>query len=432
MPGIVGGALVAHPPILLPAVGGTRSGLVDATFKAMHQLDASLAGSAADLVIMASPHSPVDASRILFRRPRHVFGDLSRFRAGQVRLELELDVALATGIVESANEAGFPAAWAEDGELDHGVVVPLSILEKTRAGRPFVLIGICGWPQQQFFEFGAWLHRHLRDRSALFVASGDLSHRLSPSAPAGYREEGRVFDRLVIDSLRDNDWDRITAMDPDFVEEAGECGLRPLMTLLGASRAAGLTSSVLNYEGPFGVGYPVVHFAPQAAKGGEQLARAAIEHYLRTREVIEPSDPIAEALRPPSAVFVTLRKGGELRGCVGTTRPTMPSAAREIVRYAISAAVRDPRFEPLALGELDGLTIEVQLLDPPEKVTGLEELDPARYGIIVRGEGQQGLLLPGLDGIDTAEEQVAAACVKAGISRMGPLEIFRFSVHPAG
>src|SRR5207249_1003763 len=178
--------------------------------------------------------------------------------------------------------------------------------------------------------------------------------------------------RLVIDALRDREWERIEGMDPDLIEEAGECGLRPLAILLGAARAAGLSSKVLSYEGPFGVGYPVVAFT--SAAGGfdiQDLGRRAIETYLRSRQLIDPPQPIPAALQEPSALFVTLRKGRELRGCVGSLRPTEPTAAHELIRYAVAAAVRDPRFEPVRLDELRHLSIKVQLLEPAEPVTAI-------------------------------------------------------------
>jgi AmmeMemoRadiSam system protein A len=234
----------------------------------------------------------------------------------------------------------------------------------------------------------------------------------------------------VIDALRARAWEQIEALDPDLVEEAGECGLRPLAILLGAGRVANLQSQVLSYEGPFGVGYPVVAFtaaaAPKVALDIQTLGRHAIDTYLRTRRLIEPPEPIPIELQAPSAVFVTLRKDGELRGCVGSVRPTEATAAHELIRYAVASAVRDPRFDPVRLDEVAGLTIKVQLLDVPEPVTDITQLDPHSYGVIVRRGDRQALLLPDIDGIDTPEQQVRAACEKAGIDRHAPLELERF------
>jgi AmmeMemoRadiSam system protein A len=427
MPGIVAGALIAHPPILLPEVGDNASTQVAASVAAIRRLDAVLAALPADLVVMCSPHSPAGSVAIPVRAGTHAAGDLSRFGAAQVRIAVELDVAMTQRLFEAAIEAGFPMVWAEDEPLDHGVVVPLHFLQQTSANKPFVLLGLAGWGLDDFVRFGRWMHRHLQDRSAIFLASGDLSHRLIPGAPAGYRPDGAVFDRLVIDALRANHWDQIERLDPVFIDEAGECGLRPLAMLLGAARAAGIASTVLHYEGPFGVGYPVVQFAsPVAGQSAAVLAREAIRHYLATGQFLEPPEPIAPDLAAVSGVFVTLSRQGDLRGCVGTIRPTQPTAAHELVQSAIGAATRDPRFDPVSIAEIPDLEVHVQLLDAPEPIQSPDDLDPLRYGLIVRSGDRQGLLLPGLDGLRTPDEQIAAACQKAGISPYAPLELFRF------
>ncbi len=431
MSGFVAGALVAHPPILLTEVGGAQSERVRATADAMRELDAILSAVDAALAVVVSPHSPSSMTSLPVRRSAHAAGDLARFRAPQIRVEAEVDVRLAAALVVDGQRAGFPLTWAEETELDHGVVVPLHSLARTMANKRCIFLGVSGWPLYRFVEFGAWLQGRLGDRSAILIASGDLSHRLTPDAPYGFRPQGPVFDRLVIDALRARAWEQIEALDPDLVEEAGECGLRPLAILLGAGRAANMNSRVLSYEGPFGVGYPVVAFTASAAPTKvlldvQTLGRHAIDTYLRTRRLIEPPEPIPVELQAPSAVFVTLRKDGELRGCVGSLRPTEATAAHELIRYAVASAVRDPRFDPVRLDEVSALMIKVQLLDPPEPVTDIGGLDPHTYGIIVRRGDRQALLLPGIDGIETPEQQVLAACQKAGIDRYAPLQLERF------
>jgi AmmeMemoRadiSam system protein A len=158
----------------------------------------------------------------------------------------------------------------------------------------------------------------------------------------------------------------------------------------------------------------------------QEVGRRAIETYLRTRQLIQPPEPIPPELQAPSAVFITLSNKGELRGCVGSMAPTEPSAAHEVIRYAVAAAVRDPRFEPVRLPEVPSLTIKAQLLDPPEAITDLNALDPAIYGIIVRSGDRNALLLPDIEQIRSAEQQVWAACDKAGINRHAALKIERF------
>jgi AmmeMemoRadiSam system protein A len=427
MPGIVAGALVAHPPVLVPEVGGERSAELRATHSAVERLDRLLSRNRGELVVLISPHSASSLESIPVRRSSRVAGDLGRFGAPQVRVVVDVDVEATEMLVRDAGTQGFALTWSDDANLDHGIVVPLYLLPRTRAARRFILLGISGWPLDRFREFGAFLHRQLGSREAILIASGDLSHRLTPEAPYGFRPEGQVMDQRVIDALRTQQWDQIERLDPGLVGEAGECGLRPLSLMLGAARAAGLRSEVFSYEGPFGVGYPVALFRAEHQAGAVQaIGQEAIETYLRERRIIDPPASVPPDLKQPSAAFVTLRKHGELRGCMGSVLPTESSAAREIIRYAIASAVRDPRFEPVQLDEVPELTVSAQLLDPPEPVASVKELDPAVYGVIVRSGDRQGLLLPGIEGIETVAEQIAAVCEKAGINQRGPLRLERF------
>lgn len=147
-----------------------------------------------------------------------------------------------------------------------------------------------------------------------------------------------------------------------------------------------------------------------------RLAREAIEAYVRDGAVIKPEK--LQGMEPRKAgVFVSLhRADGSLRGCIGTTQPTRATIEEELVGNAVSAASRDPRFDPLTPAELDDLDISVDVLGPAEEVDGLADLDPKEYGIIVRtADGRQALLLPDLEGVDTPEQQLRIACRKGGI-----------------
>ncbi|NLJ57203.1 MAG: AmmeMemoRadiSam system protein A, partial [Firmicutes bacterium] len=119
-----------------------------------------------------------------------------------------------------------------------------------------------------------------------------------------------------------------------------------------------------------------------------------------------------------------------LRGCIGTIYPAQNTLAAEIAANAISAGLNDPRFSPVTPDELAALSYSVDVLTTPEKVDSTAELDPQRYGVIIRSSGRTGLLLPALEGVATVEEQLTIARQKAGIGPDEPaVEIFRFQVH---
>jgi AmmeMemoRadiSam system protein A len=129
-----------------------------------------------------------------------------------------------------------------------------------------------------------------------------------------------------------------------------------------------------------------------------------------------------------SGVFVSLKKRGELRGCIGTFLPSCSSIAAEVIANAIAAATRDPRFSSVREDELGELSYSVDVLSCPEKVENLTDLDPRKYGVIVVSGSRRGLLLPDLQGVDTVEEQLKITRMKAGIFPHEDIEIYRFEV----
>ena len=158
-----------------------------------------------------------------------------------------------------------------------------------------------------------------------------------------------------------------------------------------------------------------------------QLARRAIRAFVAEGVTVSPPAVLPEAMADPAAVFVSIKKSGMLRGCIGTILPTAPSAAAETIANAIKAATADPRFSAVREDELEKLDVSVDVLTPPE-VCRREDLDPSRYGVIVESGWQRGLLLPALEGVDSIEDQIAIACRKAGIDPDGPMILHRFSV----
>lgn len=159
-----------------------------------------------------------------------------------------------------------------------------------------------------------------------------------------------------------------------------------------------------------------------------KLARKTIESYVRDGKVIEPPKELTEEMKRQAGVFVSLHKGGRLRGCIGTIEPQRANVAEEIIANAVSAATRDPRFPAMRPDELSGLDISVDVLTEPEPISSMAELDPKTYGVIVEHGRRRGLLLPDLEGVDTVEQQVDIALRKAWIGPDEPYRMYRFRV----
>lgn len=159
-----------------------------------------------------------------------------------------------------------------------------------------------------------------------------------------------------------------------------------------------------------------------------KLAQKTVESYVSGKGLPGLEDVSQELKQKQAGVFVCLKKDGDLRGCIGTIQPAGENVAEEIRANAVSSATSDFRFPPVTPDELDRLTYSVDVLEKPEDIEGLEDLDPQTYGVIVRSQGRSGLLLPDLEGVDTPEEQVRIAMMKAGIQPGEPVRLQRFKV----
>ncbi len=178
------------------------------------------------------------------------------------------------------------------------------------------------------------------------------------------------------------------------------------------------------------------------------LAKLAVENYVKEGKIMEPPEDLPEELlKRRSGAFVTIEKNGELRGCIGTYLPTKINIAEEIIHNAVAAACEDYRFGLVQKEELPSLSYTVYILNSPEPVKDIRELDPKKFGIIIKtgpftfpnepdvvfdGKApyKTGLLLPDLDGVDTVEQQLNIACLKGGINpEKEKTFIYRFTVE---
>jgi AmmeMemoRadiSam system protein A len=158
------------------------------------------------------------------------------------------------------------------------------------------------------------------------------------------------------------------------------------------------------------------------------LAIQAVQHYLDHGVPLPCPDNLAENMKDPKSVFVSIKNGSKLRGCIGDLTPSQNTLAKEIIHNATSAANRDPRFPPVTLDELPDLTFSVDVLTPLEKVEDVSELDCKQYGLAVKTGKRLGVLLPDLDGVDNVAEQLRICLKKGGIDKDEPIEMYRFEV----
>lgn len=475
---ILAGYAVPHPPLIIPSVGRGEERGIQTTIDAYREIARRIVALQSETIVISSPHAPLYRDGFHVTTDEVLNGSMEAFRASETTLKAKIDTALTDEIIQTAQQSGIvvaPSTW-RDRDMDHATFIPLYFIEQAykEAGispeYKVVRVGLSALSSEVHRQFGHAIARAIdrTQRRCVWVASGDLSHKLKTDGPYGYVPEGPELDRQLCDLFKSGALEKLFELDEYFCECAAECGVRSFQIMAAALEMEypqGVSSELLSYEGPFGVGYAVAAFetampedcdvavcnskavhndtneplshddtvcsSDNALDPYVALARASVETYIKTGRALTLSDYLnqveqflggdkemlpEEMLSKQAGVFVSIHEWGELRGCIGTIAPTTNCIAEEIIQNGISASTRDPRFPAIEEYELDQLDISVDVLSEAEPISSLEELDVKRYGVIVTKGFRRGLLLPNLEGVDSVEDQVAIAKQKAGIS----------------
>jgi AmmeMemoRadiSam system protein A/AmmeMemoRadiSam system protein B len=434
---------------MVPEVG--REAIVDVrhSIDAMADLTARVIRSGAETLVIISPHAPLERDAFVAYDGPQLYADFANFRAPTATVQAPLDNELLNEIVRIAAARNLVTNRISNRDLDHGTAVPLYFLQHSGWHGSVVALGYSFLSNEDHLRFGNCIRQAVDNlaKPVAFIASGDLSHRLQPGAPAGYDNQAHLFDEEVVDALQSCATGRIVNLDPELRRTAGECGYRSMLVAIGVAQGFAPSCEVISYEAPFGVGYLVAQLfsgstdipsarhtvsaedaAPETGEELTALARAVVESLVKEGKVIPAPQELTELLGQRAGCFVSIKtNAGELRGCIGTVDPERGTLAEEIILNAISAATRDPRFTRVRADELPGLKYSVDVLSEPEPAR-LEDLDPRVYGVIVADQAgvRRGLLLPNLKGIDTVTRQVEIASRKAGIPAGVEIRLWRF------
>lgn len=455
---IVGAFMVPHPPMIVPDIGKGSERQVERTIKSYERVADKIAKLRPETIIISSPHSIMYSDYFHISSGRGARGSFANFGALNVKFDITYDTELVEQIASIANESYFPAGFMgeKDPLLDHGTMVPLYYIMKEYKDFEVVRTGLSGLDLYTHYKYGMLIKKAIEDvdRKVVYVASGDLSHKLQNYGPYGFAPEGPMYDERLMEVCKRADFGELLDFDEDFLEKASECGHRSFVIMAGALDGLDVVTNVYSHEDITGVGYGVCSFVPYGEKESRRfldiklrekeeilkkkrekaddyvrLARESLEYYVKNKEEMEvPNWVPLDSLTTRAGAFVSIHKMGQLRGCIGTILPTRGNLAEEIISNAISAATKDHRFSPITEDELKWLDINVDVLSEPEAIDSMDELDTKRYGVIVESGYKRGLLLPDLEGIDTVEEQVSIAMRKGGIGQEDKIQLYRFEV----
>ena len=446
---IAGTFIFPHPPIMVEEVGKGEAKKVASSIEGALEASGRIADIKPDTIIIITPHGMLLKDAMTIASDERLEGSLESFGAAGVNLSYDNDLELVDKIMEQADKKGtYCIPMQEDVKktyrlepgLDHGAMVPLYFVNKKYKNFKLVHITYSLLSREQHYKLGIAIRDAITelDRKVVVIASGDLSHRLTKNAPAGFNPRGSEFDKKYIELIRAGEVRELLSMSDELLESAGECAYNSTVVLMGCLDGCSVKGEILSYEGPFGVGYCIAELNAEACESKKKekssdpyvkLAIDTLETYIMTgKQIPVPKDLPAAMLTERAGVFVSLKKYGELRGCIGTIGPTTKSIALEIIQNAISAGTRDPRFSPIEEEELSELVYSVDVLGEPEPIVSKMELDVKKYGVIVRSGRRSGLLLPNLEGVDTVDYQADIALQKAGIRNDESYEMERFEV----
>jgi len=455
---LLGTCVVPHPPLIIPEIGRGEERGIQATIAAYKKAAAWVMEKEPETIVITSPHAKMYADYMQISTGAGAQGSFASFGHPELTFQAAYDESFISHLAQLSAQIKLSAGTLgkQDGSLDHGTMIPLYFLQQAGYAGKIVRIGLSGLSRDHHYALGALIARTAADlnRRVVFVASGDLSHKLNPDGPYGFDPAGPVFDARMGECFRSGDFLSLLMTPADLANSAAECGLRSFWIMAGALDRQQVNASLLAQEGPFGVGYAVATFDlsgyDETRNIGEQaaaihreemekrranedaylsLARYSLEHYVRTGKCANlPPDLPPELTIQKAGAFVSIKKDGMLRGCIGTILPVRDNLASEILYNAISAGTADPRFSPVTEDELPELVYDVDVLSVPEPIESLAQLDVKRYGVIVEAGQRRGLLLPDLAGVDTVEQQVEIARKKGNIAPQEAVKLWRFTV----
>ncbi|MBE6145416.1 MAG: AmmeMemoRadiSam system protein A [Firmicutes bacterium] len=447
--------MVPHPPLIIPDIGKGGEEQIKKTTESYETVAKEISEIKPDTIIISSPHTIMYGDYFHITNANKVSGDFSNFNASNISFEEEQDIELIEEIENISKKYNFPAGRTKDIELDHGTMIPLYFIRKYYKEGKIIVLGPSGLPLIDNYMMGIIIKEAVNNlnKKVVYIASGDLSHKLQPHGPYGFCNEGVEYDKRIMEVCSNANFNELLNFEESFLDKAAECGHRSFTIMAGTLDGLNVKAEYLSHEDITGVGYGIITFTPQDKNDNRyfldnyfneleeklnkqkqnedpyvKLARLTIEEYITNKNVLEtPSNTPKELLNSQAGVFVSIHKFGSLRGCIGTIMPTTNSIAQEIITNAISASTKDPRFPKIEKEELDYLEINVDVLGEPEDIDSEEQLNVKEYGVIVTSGMKRGLLLPDLDGVDTVSEQISIAKKKAGI-KDEPYTLQRFKV----
>ncbi len=458
---IMGAFMVPHPPIIIEEIGHRREKGIEPIINAYAEVANLIFELQPETIVFISPHSTSYSDYFHISGGLTAKGNFGEFGHPELGFQKEIDQSFVSMLHQYCQEHYFPAGTLgeKNAVLDHGIMVPLYFFEQKYKTFQIVMISVTNESYETHYRMGEIIQEVSKqlDKKIVVVASGDLSHKVNDHSPYGFHFSGPRYDEKIMEIMEHMEFQDLFDFSKEFCESAAECGHRPFVCLAGSLNKKELTCPLTAYASPYGVGYGICAYlvtddnvkrnlmdrsknihelevrhleTKTVVDEYVNLARSSLHYFLLTHKRLPVKETfLEEMLKSKAGVFVSIKKRGVLRGCIGTIEARQNSIAEEVIENAIQAGISDPRFPPVKPHELDELEFSVDILQPAETIDTISMLDHKKFGLIVHNEKKRGVLLPNLEGIQSVYEQLELALKKAGIEEHEEYQMERFLVE---
>lgn len=259
---IVFAAIVPHSPLLVPTIGKEHRQKLAGTTAAVSEVEQALYLAKPDTICLISPHGARYPDAFSINLAQKYSGNFKAFGDFSTTVTAKGDFLMIDHLQRKLREENVPFTLTSNEEIDYSFSVPILLLTTHLPSWKLIPVSPSMHDGKSHYDFGTQLKRilHAEERRVAVIASADLSHKVTKDSPGGATPEGEKFDAAMVEFAATNKPDQLFALSPDIIENAGQCGYRPIMTLLGTLDEINVTPKKLCYEAPFGVGYLTVRY----------------------------------------------------------------------------------------------------------------------------------------------------------------------------
>ena len=310
---IIAAFMVPHPPMIVPDVGRGSENQIEKTIKAYEKVADEIAALKPETIIISSPHSVMYSDYFHISPGSGAVGSFAEFGAPQAKFDIEYDEELVNRIADMADASHFPAGTLgeKNPSLDHGTMVPLWFILKKYKDFKLVRTGLSGYDLLKHYEYGMMIKDAVEElgRKVVYIASGDLSHKLQDYGPYGYAEEGPVYDKRIMDVCSGARFGELFDFDENFCQKAAECGHKSFVIMAGALDGQAVEAEQYSHEDVTGVGYGICSFIPKGQDESRHFLNSRLQQVQRELEQKrQKSDAWVKLARESAEYFV---KNGE-------------------------------------------------------------------------------------------------------------------------